>query len=1344
MDFYKIRERQTNKRGVVDIYPDFLIGKFSDLMIRGKTVYAVWDEDAGLWSTNEYDVARLVDKDIYAYKENRANPLEDRLVLRLMSDYSTGSWDQFKRYVSRIADSYHQLDDKICFENTPVTKKDYISKRLPYSMAAGDCPAYEELISTLYDPEEREKLEWSIGAIISGDAKKIQKFLVLYGDAGSGKSTILNIIQKLFVGYYTTFDAKELTSTNNAFATDAFSNNPLVAIQHDGDLSDIRDNSKLNSIVSHEEIIVNEKFKARYSTKSNCFLYMATNKPVKITDGKSGIIRRLIDVRPSGRKLEPNRYNQLFAQVDFELGAIAQHCLDIYNKLGKNYYNSYKPLDMMYKTDPFFNFVEDHYLLFKEDDCTSLKAAYAMYKEYNKESGNEYQMQMYKFREELKNYFKFFYDEHRDEDGTRVRSYYEGFLAEKFESKAPKAEPKVEKTNDILVLNKTKSLFDEMYKDQPAQYANEFGAPMYKWDDVKTTLKDIDTSREHYVLMPDEHVVVDFDFKDEKGNKDAKRNLEEASKWPATYTEFSKSGGGVHLSYIYSGDVTQLSRIFADSIEIKVFTGKSSLRRKLSKCNDIPIATISSGLPLKERKGDKVLNFEAVKSEKGLRKMIIKNLNKECHPATKPSIDFIYKILSDAYESGLHYDISDMEPAIIAFAANSSNQSDYCLKMVGNMKFKSEQPSESGEYSDSDDIVFYDVEVFPNLFIVNFKHIGEDKKVVRLINPTPRQIEDLLKFKLVGFNCRRYDNHILYARMLGYSNEELFKLSTKIVNDKSGSNVLFGEAYNISYTDVYDYAAKKQSLKKWEIELHIHHQELGLPWDQPVPEELWEKVAEYCDNDVIATEAVWNATQGDFLARKILAKIAGGIVNDTTNTLTTKLIFGKNRTPQDEFEYRDLSKPVKELRKSMEAFLRRYFPKMLDYWKNKGSCLPFFEGYKFENGKSTYKGYEVGEGGMVWSKPGMYGRTKTFDVASMHPHSAMAEYLFGTFTQIFHDLVQARIYIKHKDFESAGKLFDGKLAEYCTDKDMAKALSGALKIAINSVYGLTAAKFMNAFRDIRNKDNIVAKRGALTMIDLKEAVEARGGKVIHIKTDSIKVVDPTPELEKFIIEFGEWYGYSFEVEHIFEKICLVNDAVYVAKLAEDDDEWMNARDKAIAEGKDIPTRWTATGTQFAVPYVFKTLFSREKIEFSDLCETKSVSSSLYLDMNETLPDVTDAEKAFDKAESMYKKGQLSDISFEQKCAELQPEIDIGHDYRFVGKVGLFCPVKPGCGGGLLVRDNHGNFAAATGSKNYRWLESEMVEKSGSFDIIDRSYYKALVDDAVETIKQYGDIEGFVA
>ena len=372
-----------------------------------------------------------------------------------------------------------------------------------------------------------------------------------------------------------------------------------------------------------------------------------------------------------------------------------------------------------------------------------------------------------------------------------------------------------------------------------------------------------------------------------------------------------------------------------------------------------------------------------------------------------------------------------------------------------------------------------------------------------------------------------------------------------------------------------------------------------------------------------------------------------------------------------------------------------------------------FPGYEYvidENNKphNMYMGEDVGFGGYVFARPGMYGRTVCFDVSGMHPASIRALNCLGEYTKNFGDIVDARLAIKHKDFDAARNMLGGKLAPYLEDEGQAKALAGALKVAVNSCYGMTSAKYENPFRDIRNKNNIVALRGALFMVSLKHEVQNRGFTVIHCKTDSIKVVEPDEEISNFIMDYGKKYGYNFEIEHIFEKICLVNNAVYIAKLAADD--------------PDDPGKWTATGAQFAVPYVFKKLFTKEPIEFSDLCETKEVKTAIYLDKNENLPE-----------------GE--------------------HDYHFVGKVGLFCPIKPGCGGAELVKtavDKDGNtkYDAVTGAKGYRWLEAEMVKTLGKEDDIDLSYYNELVDSAVHGsgsgasrkpgISDFGDFEWFVS
>ena len=898
IDFLMISTRST-KRGVIEIYPKFIIKKSSDLMIRGGDFYAIWLEEKGLWSTDEQDALQLIDRELDKYAEENKHKFDANIKVLHMWDAESGMIDAWHKYCQKqMRDSFHTLDDKLIFSNTVTTKLDYASKRLPYPLEEGDCSSWDKLIGTLYEPEERHKLEWSIGAIVTGASKTIQKFVVLYGSAGTGKSTILNIIQQLFEGYYSVFDARALGSSSNSFALEAFKTNPLVAIQHDGDLSKIEDNTRLNSLVSHELMTVNEKFKAAYSNRFKSFLYMGTNKPVKITDAKSGLIRRLIDVTPSGNKLNPKEYNTIMQRITFELGAIATYCERVYLD-NPGAYDDYVPTSMMGATNDFYNFVLDSYYIFKQDEGVTLKAAWELYKNHCDDAKVPYPYSKRIFKEELKNYFRDYKDRYRLKDDTRVRNYYIGFKAEKFNGEEENEILEPEIKQKLIEFNSTESIFDKECSSCPAQYATDKGTPTKKWDNVTTQLKDIDTKELHYVKVPENHIVIDFDIPDENGEKCLEKNIQEASKWPPTYAELSKSGKGIHLHYIYTGDPKKLSSIYSDHIEVKVYSGKSSLRRKLTKCNDLPITSISSGLPLKGE--DKMVNFEAIKNEKGLRTLIKRNLNKEIHPGTKPSIDFIHKILEDAYNSDLCYDVSDMKGAILSFGAASTHQAEYCIKLIKDMKFKSKEPA-SPALANDDRIIFYDIEVFPNLFLVNWKYEGEDQPVVRMINPSPEKVEELMKFRLVGFNCRRYDNHILYARMMGYSVEQLYKLSQNIINNGKG---FFGEAYNVSYTDVYDFAAKKQSLKKWEIELGLHHQELGLPWDQPVPEEMWIQVAEYCDNDVIATEAVFNALKGDFIARKILAELAGMTVNDTTNSLTTRIIFGKERKPQ--LVYTDLA-----------------------------------------------------------------------------------------------------------------------------------------------------------------------------------------------------------------------------------------------------------------------------------------------------------------------------------------------------------------------------------------------------------------------------------------------------
>ena len=1317
-----------------EIYPKFIAKQSKDLMIRGGDFYAVWDESKGCWSTSQDDVVNMIDNEMEKYKAANSDNLSGAHIA-YMWDADSGSIDKWRKYVTRqVADNYHPLDEKLVFANSEPKREDYSSKHLDYTLEDGPHDAWDELIGTLYSPTERHKIEWMIGAVVSGESKTLQKFLVFYGDSGTGKSTILNVIQKLFDGYYGMFDAKALGSANAEFALEAFKTNPLVAIQHDGDLSRIEDNTRLNSLVSHEEIPINEKFKSQYSMRIHSMLFMGTNRPVKITDSKSGVIRRLIDVSPTGNKIPNRRYNQLVKNVNFELGAIAKHCLDVFEE-DPHYYDDYVPKSMVGATNDFFNFMEEYFEEFKKTDFVTLNDAWFKYRIYCDDAKVPYPYSKRIFKEELKNYFKTF-RERGAINGEQHRNLYSGLKLEKFGI----VEETEEKTDEQgwLQFNTTDSILDKIGSEWPAQYAhiNEDGSdrPSVAWSKCETILKDLNTAELHYLRCPEQFAFIDFDKKDPKtGEKSLELNMKAAEKWPPTYAELSKSGQGIHLTYIYTGDISKVLPEYEDDVEIKFYTGKASLRRKLTRCNDLPIATITSGLPLR-KENKKTVNEYTIEDQKHLVAAIRKALRKEVEPfATTTCVDYIGKVLQDAYDSGMKYDVSEMKPQILAFAASSTHNAIKCLDKAESFPYKSEETSDWVPPSSEDKVIaFFDTEVFPNLFILCYKPIGKD--VVSMINPEPGEVLKVFQtYNMIGFNNLGYDNHICYARIRGDSIYELFLRSQNLINAPKGRNDwAIQESKNLSYTDIFDFCSEKKGLKFTDADPHTLLENALDGFRKEMDENGWE----YGPDDEELFELAMHPEQ--YRPFK-------------SGQAKKQLLADIQKAKDALFVYPDLAKEFPGYEYNPYGIDR-------DRYISKDVII---------SGKSIYKGYDPGEGGFVYAVPGMYGYSECYDSASHHPSSLIAENGFGPYTENFKMLLDIRLHIKHKDYDWVRSLYDGILAPYLTSDEDAKQLSQALKIAINSVYGLTAAHFPNKLNDPRNIDNWVAKRGALFMIDLMLEVQKKGYHVIHVKTDSIKIEKPDQKIFDFVYEFGKKYGYTFEIEHKFDRICLVNDAVYICKYTDDP-----------ANGKQAG-KWDGTGDQFNVkssPYVFKSLFSKEPIDFYDMTETQTVKVGLglYLDMDENLPDSTLLEKEESKLLTKWKKvgfelnGQndsnlasgfapdLTDVSdrrLEQfakeayhadylRLCEVQEDIRKCHDYHFIGKAGLFCPMKEGAGGGRLVRENNGRFAYAAGAKGYRWLEAETVKRYHLEDQIDISYFESQKNDAIEAISKFGDFNSF--
>ena len=1315
-----LRVNKTYRSGRYHYKPTFIVkSSAKDIMTRGGEFYAFYDETTGLWSRSKTNLFEKIDEMVRNYAKEEMGELyladkEHGAVIVEMSDSANELSTQFKRFCDSMGDHWNGLDQKMVFSNTEIKRTDYATKTLDYPLQEGPTTYYETLTDVLYLPDEREKWEWAVGCMIAGDQRKIQKMFAFYGEPGTGKSTVIGkIIADLIMGgyemgYATKFEANLLCGGND-FGTDFLENDSVLVYDDDAEMGMITVRSTLNKIISHEPIRVNIKFKKPFITRPNCVMFVGTNDPIQLSPN-SGMKRRLIDIRPTGNLLTAEAYDECMEHLPFERSGIAWRCLETYKRLGKSYYDHYIAEDMMARTSPFHNFVIENVMELK--DGISLAKAYDIYIKYAEICKFQNELVRYKFRDTLKLYF----DKYED-------TKFSGFRWEKIGKARPVEVPLELKS--WLNFDCEKSLLDNDYISQPAQYANADGLPSKKWENVKTTLADIDTSKLHYVKVPNEtHIVADFDIKDEDGNKSLEKNMEAASKFPPTYAELSKSGCGIHLHYIYTGgDPKDLSRIFDNNVEIKVFTGNSALRRQVTRCNDIPIAEISSGLPMKEVKGgQKMIDWDGYKNEKVLRAMIIKNLKKEYHPATKPSVDYINDLLNKAYESGATYDVRDMQNDILAFAMGSTHKADYCVGLVANMRFCSKDiaDKESEDYvvDENAEKIIFDVEISPNYlqylayctannlpinhtipkdtpahFLICWKFLGDDKKVQKMLDPSPKDVEKLFKYAMIGFNNRNYDNHMVWAASQGYTPAELYSLNTKIIGENSKA-AKFGQAYNLSYTDIYDFASagNKQGLKKWEIDLGIKHLEWNRPWYEPIPDSRLVNWCEYCSNDVVSTEKVFYHLQDDFEAREILAKIAGGTVNDTTNSLTTRLLTHDIDDPQSQYIYTDLSTIFPGYEHHPEGIPKeRYSDK---------------PGTKVSTRKSIFEGEDPSEGGYAnCPNPGVYFDVDLFDIASMHPHSAIALKIFGKIiTKRFENLVEARVAIKHiKEIgdeaynealkrvdaikDGSSKVIEEILKGLSGDalKKKCKAIANALKTAINSVYGLTSAKFDNKLRDPRNIDNIVAKYGALFMISLKHRLEDMGVTVVHIKTDSIKVANCDAKIKKFIFDYGKKYGFTFEHEAHYSKMCIIDDAQYIAY-----------EDEADGEKLEEPF-WTVTGAKFAPPYLFKSLFTHEPIEFNDFPETKSVSdASIYI-----------CEDGIEK---------------------------------FVGRIGSFVAVKDGFGGDLK-RVKGDKEAAVTGTKGYLWNEAELIREHP--ERINMDYYRKQCDDAVATINKFYPFDEFI-
>lgn len=1246
MDFYDIAivEEETPRTLKTTIRPIFRTIGVTDIIIDNKdgSVSYWWDETNQRWSSSQDALMLAIDANLKkaTYEYKAANQFA-KTVTNYLDNSDSPSYKSFTQALRSVRTKKPAFDNHILFSDHTIEREDYATTKLSYRPdPTVDITTFLDGMHIFYDEENLRKLLWFIGATLTGDISKLQKFAYLYGRAGSGKGTTIKIIQMLFPKPYSGQISLEKLTGKSEFAFDGVRDIPVL-FDPEVNLTKMTNDTPLLALTAHEPISVNKKFRDPETITFNGFLIAASNQPVRVRNIDAGITRRLIDIYQTGNKMSNSTYNEFMSNIPSQLPGIAAHAISIFKQLGPSYFNGYVSLTMLQQTNFMYRFVKEQHDQFLEPMPLSL--AYELYNNFVNSDNAQFSMS----RSEFQNEFQRFYD-HVDTGsnqryhGIQGKVWFVGFQEpENMVESAPTVEsPDFESTFNYFESS-----------DVPAQYASDNGTPTTKWDENHTIASELDQTKLHYIQQ--QLIVVDID------------HILDTSLNPfqPTYGELSRSQTGIHFYYTYDGSLPVKSQRISPSVELKVYTGKQAIRRQFTKSNGIKNLTGLTDSDLdpyfKENKmyNEKFDSF--VSNERQLRALITKALRKEIHDATKPNIDFIEKVITEAHDAGLIYNITDMQSDILTFAMSSTHQAQAAVskvqKLISSGLLSTEPNTDDAplvpnvQPNENSPIMFYDVEVFKNVFMFSYKE--GDSEPQTLINPTQTELSELVTNKrLIGFNNYRYDDYIIYYALQGYSTEQLYGVSNTIINGKGSSGLAFA-AHDLSYADIFDFATKKQSLKAWEVELGLPYDEVELDWTAPLPEDSIQRVAAYNRNDVSATAFLFDKLQDEFDVRLALSQLSGLPVNRTGNAHATAIIYTHNNAdgtvthvkPSNAYTtYTDLSET--------------------------------FPGYTFDpfNG-SSYLGQDPSEGGYVYTKPGVYQRVIELDITQMHPTSIVRLNYFGEFTANYEAVLHASVALKHGDIDEALRLIPG--LKGLVNKSNYKVIRKALKLVLVSAYGMTSAKFDNALRNPRNADNIIAKRGALFMLTLKEKLLNEGIEVVHIKTDSIKIADPTPEIISEIFAFGESYGYEFEIADRYSPFVLIDKAQLIGVEA---DENFN---------QVVPTSYHAIGTKFINPYSFKSLFTHEDFVLGDYRRTiQSRVGSLY----------------------------LNDL--------------------FIGRIGAFVAATPEHGGGnLLIRksdyDVTGKTSAPSGTKNHTFKRYE----TASISDIDFSYYEDFNRDLIKSI-----------
>lgn len=299
-----------------------------------------YDKKNGYWLTNtETHLEKVIAASMLSVKKWQPNvfsSVKKLVTIQTTSEADFNPFDHSNPYLVSFKNGTYSIKDGTI---KPNSAKDYILQGHSYSLNTNSsAPLTDQWFEESFGSKEAANVVKAyIGYMFVRTYGKFQKFMILFGAGGDGKSTILNYLRSLIGTSNTSnVDLADLVDRSSAkFLTSKLYQKDLNYYADIGD-GFMGQTSMLKGLTGGDAITGQFKNKTPFEFINHAKLIFSANSLPAFNDFTDGFIRRPIVVEVHKIKDFNKKYSM--KKIKEERGAFAYECMQLFNQLLNNEY----------------------------------------------------------------------------------------------------------------------------------------------------------------------------------------------------------------------------------------------------------------------------------------------------------------------------------------------------------------------------------------------------------------------------------------------------------------------------------------------------------------------------------------------------------------------------------------------------------------------------------------------------------------------------------------------------------------------------------------------------------------------------------------------------------------------------------------------------------------------------------------------------------------------------------------------------------------------------------------------------------------------------------------------